>query len=72
MTAKINQLNKYEQEMIMNLELEFGGVTYKGVNLLVQIVKGIQSNNYVFYNMVTEGIGANSPIGHLLAKLGIE
>ena len=71
MSQKINQ---YEQAMIESLEVELDGQTYKGLELLKQIVKDTDQGNYKLYNMVTAtgGMGINSPIGQLLAKLGVE
>lgn len=67
-----NKLNKYEMEILRNLEVENDGFVYKGFDLLVKMATAMGQGNYRLYNMATDGIGKMNPIGNLLAKLGIE
>lgn len=68
----MNKLNKYEIELIRNLEVEYDGFVYKGFDLVYQMALGIGQGNYRLYNLATGGIGTMSPTGNLLAKLGVE
>ncbi|MGI9011112.1 MAG: hypothetical protein ACR2F1_07990 [Nitrososphaeraceae archaeon] len=67
-----NKINKYETVVLENLTVELDGQTYKGFELVEEIVKNNKQGNYRLYNMATGGIGTMNPIGNLLAKMGIE
>lgn len=68
----MNKLNKYEMALVQELEVEYDGFVYKGLDLVYQMALGMGQGNYTLYNLATGGIGKLSPTGNLLAKLGVE
>jgi hypothetical protein len=70
----LKQISKYEQTIIEDLQCgdELTVKLHKGMELVNKIKKDNAKGNYRLYNRVTGGIGTQSPVGNLLAKLGIE
>ena len=68
----LGNLNRYEIQVLNNLEVEHDGIIYKGFDLIDRMTEEIDQGNYTLYNLVCGGIGTMKPIGNLLSKLGIE
>jgi len=68
----MQKLNQYETQIIHDLKVVYDGDEYKGLELIGKIVIDNSQGNYKFYNILTGGIGKQSPIGNLLAKIGVE